>query len=52
MPTDFDYAQVKGLRNEAAHVLNQFKPATLGQAGRLAGVNPADLMVVSLAVGR
>ncbi|MEX1015468.1 MAG: tRNA uridine-5-carboxymethylaminomethyl(34) synthesis enzyme MnmG [Phycisphaeraceae bacterium] len=52
LPTDFDYAQVKGLRNEAAHVLNQFKPATLGQAGRLAGVNPADLMVVSLAVGR
>ncbi|MEX2672304.1 MAG: tRNA uridine-5-carboxymethylaminomethyl(34) synthesis enzyme MnmG [Phycisphaeraceae bacterium] len=52
LPTDFDYTAVRGLRNEAADVLNQFKPATFGQAGRLAGVNPADLMVVSLAVGR
>ncbi|MFA9478154.1 tRNA uridine-5-carboxymethylaminomethyl(34) synthesis enzyme MnmG [Phycisphaerales bacterium AB-hyl4] len=52
LPTDLDYATVKGLRSEAADVLNQFKPTTFGQAGRLAGVNPADLMVVSLAVGR
>jgi len=29
-------------------VLNRFKPATLGQAGRLEGVNPADLMVISV----
>ncbi len=41
-----DYGSIPGLRNEAAAVLNRFKPATLGQAGRLAGVTPADLMVV------
>lgn len=48
LPTDLDYGVVAGLRNEAQFVLNQFKPATLGQAGRLEGVNPADLMVVSV----
>ncbi|MFK7788492.1 MAG: hypothetical protein AB8C95_03220, partial [Phycisphaeraceae bacterium] len=48
LPTDLDYAEVKGLRSEAQLVLNQFKPATLGQAGRLEGVNPADLMVISV----
>ena len=49
LPTAFDYGNINGLRGEAAAVLNKFRPATLGQAGRLAGVNPADLMVVSLA---
>lgn len=48
LPESIDYEQVTGLRTEAQLVLNQFKPATLGQAGRLEGVNPADLMVVSV----
>jgi tRNA U34 5-carboxymethylaminomethyl modifying enzyme MnmG/GidA len=48
LPTDLDYTTVSGLRREAQLVLNQFKPATLGQAGRLEGVNPADLMVISV----
>jgi tRNA uridine 5-carboxymethylaminomethyl modification enzyme len=48
LPADFDYAKVQGLRREAQLVLDKFKPATLGQAGRLEGVNPADLMVVSV----
>jgi len=43
---------VRGLRNEAAHTLNKFQPATLGQARRLAGVNPADLMLVRVAVDK
>jgi tRNA uridine 5-carboxymethylaminomethyl modification enzyme len=52
LPADLDFRAVPGLRSEAAAVLDKFRPATLGQAGRLAGVNPADLMVVSVAVGR
>ncbi|MEM9418780.1 MAG: FAD-dependent oxidoreductase [Planctomycetota bacterium] len=52
VPNDFDFNAVPGLRNEAAAVLDKFRPATLGQAGRLAGVNPADVMVVSVALGR
>lgn len=52
LPETIDYEQVIGLRTEAQLVLNQFKPATLGQAGRLEGVNPADLMVVSVYLNR
>jgi tRNA uridine 5-carboxymethylaminomethyl modification enzyme len=52
LPTDLDYTEIKGLRNEAAQTLNTYKPATLGQAGRLAGVNPTDLMIVDIALHR
>lgn len=48
LPIDMDYSQVQGLRREAQLVLDKFKPVNLGQAGRLEGVNPADLMVVSV----
>ncbi len=48
LPDDLDYAAVTGLRAEAAGVLSKFRPTTLGQASRLAGVNPADLMLVSV----
>jgi len=50
LPADFDYASVQGLRAEAAATLNRFQPATLGQASRLAGVNPADVMLLSVAL--
>ncbi len=50
LPTGLDYATLPGLRTEAVQTLNRFRPATLGQAARLAGVNPADLMVVSVAM--
>ena len=52
LPTDFDSARVDGLRREAQQTLNRFRPATFGQAGRLAGITPADLMLVSVAMGR
>jgi len=52
LPVDFDYGQVKGLRNEAVHVLRKFRPATFGQAARLAGINPADLTVLTMVLGR
>jgi len=52
LPPGYDYTQVPGLRGEAALTLNQFQPPTMGQAGRLAGVNPADLMVLSVALAR
>ena len=46
IPLDFDYDQIPGLRNEARQKLNHFRPATVGQAGRIAGVNPADISVL------
>ena len=37
---------------EAADTLVRFRPATLGQASRLAGINPADVMLIAVAVRR
>ncbi|MGA1399030.1 MAG: hypothetical protein ACO38P_01455 [Phycisphaerales bacterium] len=52
IPAAFDPGEVVGLRREAVEVLRRFRPTTLGQAGRLAGVNPADLSLVSIAIER
>jgi len=46
IPADFDLDQIPGLRNEARQKLNHFRPATVGQAGRIAGVNPADISIL------
>jgi len=52
IPETFAFARVTGLRAEAAEVLAKFRPRTLGQAGRLAGVNPADVTLLAIALGR
>ena len=52
IPQDLDPGAVSGLRAEAAGVLRRFRPRTLGQAGRLAGVNPADLTLLAVAIRR
>lgn len=52
LPNPYDYQRVTGLRNEAVHTLNHFQPSTVGQAGRLAGITPADLMLLTVTVGR
>lgn len=52
LAVDFDYNNVEGLRNESKAVLTKFRPQTMGQASRLAGITPADLMVLSVAMGR
>ena len=52
LPDDFDYNDIPGLRNEARHVLMRFRPATLGQASRLAGINPTDIAIVLFALER
>jgi tRNA uridine 5-carboxymethylaminomethyl modification enzyme len=52
LPPDFDYDGIRGLRNEARQVLARFRPATLGQASRLAGINPADIAVLLIALER
>ncbi len=46
LPEDIDYTQIKGLRLEAASKLQEMRPATLGQAARISGVNPADISVL------
>lgn len=46
LPDDLDYASLRGLRTEARQQLSRFRPATVGQASRLAGVTPADIAVL------
>ena len=46
LPTDVDYKTIKGLRLEAQEKLNKHKPLNIGQAGRISGVNPADVSVL------
>jgi len=48
LPEDIDYAVVHGLSTEAREKLSRFRPANLGQASRLAGVNPADIAVLAV----
>ncbi|MEX2216604.1 MAG: tRNA uridine-5-carboxymethylaminomethyl(34) synthesis enzyme MnmG [Phycisphaeraceae bacterium] len=52
LPSAFDYQRITGLRKEAKNVLSKFKPTTMGQASRLAGVTPADIMLLTVAIGR
>ena len=44
--SDIDYTKISSLRIEAAQKLNQFKPESVGQASRIAGVSPADISVL------
>jgi tRNA uridine 5-carboxymethylaminomethyl modification enzyme len=46
IPEDIEYDDVYGLSNEALQKLKQFRPASIGQASRIAGVNPADISVL------
>jgi tRNA uridine 5-carboxymethylaminomethyl modification enzyme len=46
IPPDLDYEALAGLRGEAQERLAYVRPATVGQATRLAGVNPADISVL------
>jgi tRNA uridine 5-carboxymethylaminomethyl modification enzyme len=50
IPAGFDYAAVRHLRAEAREQLARIRPRTLGQAGRVSGITPADLALVVLAL--
>jgi tRNA uridine 5-carboxymethylaminomethyl modification enzyme len=46
LPTEFDYATLPGLSNEARQKLASIRPRTIGQAGRIDGVTPAALTLL------
>ncbi|TWG88117.1 tRNA uridine 5-carboxymethylaminomethyl modification enzyme [Cupriavidus gilardii J11] len=46
LPTDIDYADVRGLGFEVSQKLNQHRPETLGQASRISGVTPAAISLL------
>lgn len=52
IPAEFDYAALTGLKTEARDCLIKYRPSSLGQAGRLAGVTPGDVAVLSVFLKR
>jgi len=46
LPIDLDYANVTGLSNEVRQKLQDVRPATVGQAGRISGVTPAAISLL------
>jgi tRNA uridine 5-carboxymethylaminomethyl modification enzyme len=51
IPLRFNYSEIRGLRKESALKLAQARPATVGQASRLSGVNPTDISLLLIAIG-
>ncbi len=52
VPEDFDFSVINSLSLEAREKLKKFKPRTLGQASRISGVNPSDVSVLMVYLGR
>ena len=48
IPEWVDYATIRGLRAEARQKFGKIKPATLGQAGRISGITPADIALLTV----
>ncbi|HEY9362766.1 MAG TPA: tRNA uridine-5-carboxymethylaminomethyl(34) synthesis enzyme MnmG [Chitinophagaceae bacterium] len=52
IPESFDYKKLVSLGNEAREKLHKIKPRTLGQASRISGINPSDVQVLMVYMGR
>ena len=48
IPIDFDYNRIRGLSTEAHGKLAKIRPISLGQAGRISGVSPADVSLLAV----
>jgi tRNA uridine 5-carboxymethylaminomethyl modification enzyme len=46
LPVELDYSTIRGLKKEAQVRFSEIRPATLGQAGRIPGITPADLAML------
>jgi tRNA uridine 5-carboxymethylaminomethyl modification enzyme len=52
IPDDFDYDVLASLSHEAKEKLNYIKPTNLSQASRISGINPSDISVLLVSLGR
>jgi len=52
IPSNFDYKKIISLGNEAREKLMRVQPRTLGQASRISGINPSDVQILMVYMGR
>ncbi|GEO09552.1 tRNA uridine-5-carboxymethylaminomethyl(34) synthesis enzyme MnmG [Segetibacter aerophilus] len=52
IPDSFNYEKIISLSNEARQKFNKIRPRTLGQASRISGVNPSDVQILMVYMGR
>ena len=52
IPEGIDYLHMHGLALEARQKLDKIRPSTVGQAGRISGINPADISILILNLKR
>jgi tRNA uridine 5-carboxymethylaminomethyl modification enzyme len=52
IPENFDYDRINSLSNEALQKFKKVRPRTLGQASRISGVNPSDVQILMVYMGR
>jgi tRNA uridine 5-carboxymethylaminomethyl modification enzyme len=52
IPDNFNYDKLSSLSNEALQKFKKIKPRTLGQASRISGVNPSDVQILLVYMGR
>lgn len=52
IPENFNYEKLKALSTEARQKLMTIKPRTIGQASRISGVNPSDIQILMVFMGR
>ena len=52
IPGGFNYDKILSLSNEARQKFNKIRPLTLGQASRISGVNPSDVQILMVYMGR
>ena len=52
IPDSFDYNRITSLSAEAKQKFTKIKPRTLGQASRISGVNPSDIQILMVFMGR
>ncbi len=52
IPDSFNYDKISSLSNEARQKFKTIKPHTLGQASRISGVNPSDVQILMVYMGR
>ncbi|MFN5931451.1 MAG: tRNA uridine-5-carboxymethylaminomethyl(34) synthesis enzyme MnmG, partial [Sphingobacteriales bacterium] len=52
IPENFDFFRVQAISAEAREKLNRIRPRTLGQASRISGINPSDVQILMVFMGR